>query len=285
MKMVEISGQERFWEINAQESTVQKRSIFLKSVTGHIYSQNRPSVWYEAPSGRIKMKDRFFYLYQGFLKTIPPHSAWKLTAQNIFLLPSSGKIQADGNPRLESKEIIATSTLIFTKSSFNDFIMQKNAQIVQFSTLEQETATLNANEISFLRKDGVFSATENIKFLSSTFEAYSQYATWNRNQNILMLYKQVKLNGPEKSIILTERALIDEINQLVTLNGQVDFKQDDIWVRSDTALWKRRENIIEFYGKIKAYQKNREFLGEQIYVDIKAKQLLSVGRSKIILDK
>jgi hypothetical protein len=42
---------------------------------------------------------------------------------------------------------------------------------------------------------------------------------------------------------------------------------------------------IEFFGKVKAYQKNREFLGEQIYVDLKAKQLLSVGRSKLILEK
>jgi len=285
MTMVEVSGSQRYWEINAKESAVQKRSIFLTTVTGYLYAQNKPSVWYEAPHGRIKMKDRFFYLYRGFLKTIPPHPYWKLTAQNIFLLPANGKIQADGNPKLESHDLTATSTLIYTKTSFNDFIMQENAQILQSSSLEQSPATLNANEISFLRKEGIFSATENVKFLTANLEAYSQYATWNRNQNVLTLFKQVKFVGPEKSVILAQKALIDEKNQLVTVNEQVDFKQDDIWVRSDMALWKRKENKIEFFGKVKAYQKNREFLGEQIYVDIKTKQLLSVGRSKLILEK
>jgi len=285
MKMVEISGRQRFWEINALESAVQKHSIFLTTMTGYLYSENSPSVWYEAPHGRIKMKDRFFYLYRGFLKTIPPHPYWKLTADNIFLLPANGKIQAEGNPKLESKEIIGTSSLIYTKTSFNDFIMQKNAQIFQISNLEQKPATLNADQISFSRKSGILIASENVKFLSSNLEAYSQYATWDRNLSILTLQKQVKLFGVDKATILSQMALIDEKNQLVTFNEQVDFKQDDIWVRSDIAVWKRKENKVEFFGTVKAYQKNREFLGEQIYVDLKAKKLLSVGRSKIILEK
>jgi len=285
MKMVEISGTQRFWEINAQESAVQKRNIFLTQVTGYLFSENRPSVWYEAPHGRIKMKDRFFYLYRGFLKTIAPHPYWKLTANNIFLLPANGKIQAEGSPKLESKQLVATSSLIYTKTSFNDFIMQKNAQILQRPDSELKAATLNADQIIFSRASQIFSASENVKFLSSSLEAYSQFAHWDRNKNILTLSKQVKLNGPEESVILSQQALIDERNQLVTLNEKVEFRQADIYVQSDTAVWKRKENKIDFFGKVKAFQKNREFLGEQIYVDLKAKKLLSVGRSKLILDK
>ncbi|MDR2431497.1 MAG: hypothetical protein LBD99_04515 [Candidatus Margulisbacteria bacterium] len=278
----EVSGAKTFYRVTASTLTLDDAEGRMERVTGSILDGNRPALNFTAVNGLLDVRRQFFTFNNFAGETTSLYGKpWQINSPQAFWDSARQTFTFDRRPRLSNGEINVAANRIVYNLIFNLFIIDSGCEITRGAyTVRGDRAVLkNALDVLTLEKNVVFSGED--------FQIHSDLLDWSVRRDELDFKHNVQLQTSTMALSGAS-VLVSSGRSRVSLSGDVRLQSKNttrnIIVNTGRALWRRTENIIEFYENTRAWENDSLIQSENLIYDLAGNELITggSGRTKII---
>jgi lipopolysaccharide export system protein LptA len=280
LKMVEVSGSQKFWEMQSRHSEIQKGEALLDQPEGVFYRRNERFFVFVAPKASVHMKSRRMQLTDAQGRFIRMTDPWQVHSASIHLNPESESIYARKPLKFWNQKLALSGDEFFLNGNSQISIVSGNTVLI----IKEPQSTLHARQTQVDTQTDYVTAQGDVRFQNANLIIDSQQMDYRRDKAAYRFYGQAELNQEDITILADEFKSL-QITVNVSASGNVKFTQKDIRVSGQKLFYSQTLHKAYVSGNVQAYQGNRRMVGTAVVVDTQKNRLETQGRSQVIVSR